>query len=292
MNDERSAVICQKIAHDLQLHVGDRITLVTANKLKRNTIVPKTAVFTVQGIISCGYQELDALWVFIPIENGFSFLPASSSDFIIKVQTDNSFSADVMKTKQFIEDYDYSAEVYTWNELNKSQFENFSSTRVLLLFIMLLIVLVASVNISSALIMIVFERRKEIAILKSIGGTCRGISFSFLIMGAFAGGGGLVIGLPVGLFAAVHINSIISISEKIINFCTKILFIIEKRDISSYRTIHLLDPAYYLQIIPVSIPIKDLFIIIIGTFLLSVAASFLPSLKAGKEKPLDTLRKL
>ena len=189
-------------------------------------------------------------------------------------------------------EYDYSAEIYTWNEMNKAQFENFSSTKILLLLIMLLIVLVASVNISSALVMIVLERRKEIAILKSIGGTRHGISFAFMIMGFFTGLGGVVIGLPAGLFTTIHINTIISVSEKIINFCTKILYLAEKKDISSYHAIHLLDPAYYLQIIPISIPVKELAIIVVCTVLLSLVASVFPSIKAGKEKPLDTLRKL
>ncbi len=292
LTEERNAVICQKIATDLNLHAGDRITLISANKLKRNTIVPKTAVFTVTGIVSCGYQELDALWIFIPIKAGFSFLPAVSSDFIVKVQTENAFSTDLMKTKNSIIEYDYSAEIYTWNEMNKAQFENFSSTKILLLLIMLLIVLVASVNISYALVMIVLERRKEIAILKSIGGTRQGISFSFLIMGFFTGIGGVVIGLPAGLFTTVHINTIIALSEKIINFCTKILYFAEKKDISSYHSIHLLDPAYYLQTIPISIPVKELSIIVVCTVLLSLVASVFPSIKAGKEKPLDTLRKL
>lgn len=292
LSGDRSAIVCQKIAQDLYLHAGDKITFISSNKLKNNIIVPKTATFTVTGIVSCGYQELDALWIFIPIKAGFSFLPMSSSDFIVKVQTDDSFSPQLMKTKHYISDYDYSADVYTWNELNKSQFENFSSTKILLLLIMLLIVLVASVNISSALVMIVLERRKEIAILKSIGGTRQGISFSFLIMGFLTGIGGLTIGLPAGLFTAIHINKIIAISEKIINLFTKILYVIEKKDLSSYKSIRLLDPAYYLQSIPVTIPIKELLIIVGGTILISFMASLFPSLKAGKEKPLDTLRKL
>ncbi|MCR5762337.1 MAG: FtsX-like permease family protein [Treponema sp.] len=292
LKNERSAVICQKIAQDLNVHAGDRITLITANKIRRNVILPKTAVFTVEGIVSCGYQELDALWIFIPLSSGFSFLPDLSSDYIVKVQTENSFSADLIKTKHLIADYDCSADVYTWNELNKSQFENFSSTRILLMLIMLLIVLVASINISSALIMIVLERRKEIAILKSIGGNAKGISFSFLIMGCFAGMGGLIIGLPIGLLSSAHINKIISASESAINFCTKIVYLLEKKDFSSYNSVHLLDPAYYLQNIPISMPVKELLIIVAGTVFLSLAASVLPSLKAGKEKPLDTLRKI
>lgn len=292
LTDDRSAIICQKLAKDLNLKVGDRISLVSANKIKRKTIVPKTVVFTVQGIVSCGYQELDALWIFIPLSAGFSFLPRSSSEYIVKVSAKDSFSTDLIKTKYEISEFDSTSDVYTWTEMNKSQFENFSSTKILLLLIMLLIVLVASINISSALVMVVLERRKEIAILKSIGGSRHGISFAFLIMGVLSGIGGLIIGLPLGILSAINVNSIISASEKVINFISKLFYLIQSNDIASYNDIHLLNPEYYLQNIPISIPVKDIIIISVGTIVLSLAASVFPSIKAGKEKPLDTLRKL
>ena len=92
--------------------------------------------------------------------------------------------------------------------MNATEFENFSSTRVMLVFIMLLVVLVASVNISSAIVMLVMERRKEIAILKSCGASSSGITFSFLLTGLACGTGGVMAGLPVGLLLSVNANAL------------------------------------------------------------------------------------
>ena len=292
LSEERTAVIGQKLAQDLRLHVGDRLTLVTSAKMTNAAIVPKTAVFTVGGIVSCGYQELDALWVFIPLQAGFSFLPRASSQFIVKLATGNSFSPDLMQISWRVQLRSGPASVYTWNELNAAQYENFSSTKVLLLLIMLLIVLVASVNISSALVMIVLERRKEIAILKSLGATQSGVTVAFLLVGAAAGAGGVFCGLPLGLLAAVNINQLLAFFEKMLNVLSKFVYLLGHEDASLYSSIHLLDPAYYLQHIPITIPFAELFIIVLGTLLLSLLASSFPAVKAGKEKPLDTLRKV
>ena len=178
----------------------------------------------------------------------------------------------------------------SWDKINASQYENFASTKLLLMVIMLLIVLVASVNISSALIMLVMERKKEIAILKSLGGSAGGISLAFLIVGVLCGLGGVLIGLPIGLLCAVNCNYIINLAEKALNFFSKFVYLL--KGVDSYSTIRLLDPAYYLQNIPISIPLRELFLISAGTLVLSLFASSFPAVKAGQEKPIDTLRKI
>jgi lipoprotein-releasing system permease protein len=80
--------------------------------------------------------------------------------------------------------------------------------------------------------------------------------------------------------------------EKIINFFVKFLYILFNADLSSFKGVRLLDPAFYLQDIPISVPFKELLVIAFGTLLLSLAVSAIPAVKAGREKPLDTLRKL
>lgn len=99
-------------------------------------------------------------------------------------------------------------------------------------------------------------------------------------------------GIPTGLLAAVNINGIISVMEKGVNVCAKFVYLLKNGDSAAYSGIHLLDPAYYLQQIPVSVPFNELFIIAAGTMVLSLAVSAVPAIKAGREKPLDTLRKM
>ena len=94
-------------------------------------------------------------------------------------------------------------------------------------------------------------------------------------------------------FVTMSFNAeIISFMEKIVNFGAEFVYLLSNANLSSYKEIHLLDPAYYLQNIPVSVPFNKLFIIASGTLLLSLIVSAIPAIKAGKEKPLDTLRKM
>lgn len=185
-------------------------------------------------------------------------------------------------------------EVYTWKELNRSQFQSFTTTRTLLLFIMLLIVFVASVNVSSALVMLVMERRQEIAILKSTGATPSGITISFLLAGFLTGLGGIVTGIPAGIFCAIHINGIFSLMEQGINALNRLGYIVAAgfgSSASMPAQIHLLDPAFYLEVIPVHLQRNEIFLIAAGTLVLSVVVSVFPAYRAGQEKPLDTMRK-
>ena len=156
---------------------------------------------------------------------------------------------------------------------------------------MMLIVLVASINISSAIIMLVIERQKEIAILKSLGASPWGITLSFLITAVTCSIGGLLIGMPVGLILSMNANAILSFIEKIVNGFAKIGFMINGIPVEQVTQIKLMDPAYYLQNIPVIIPWGQIIMIGLSTLLLSIIVSLIPSIKAGKEKPLDILRK-
>lgn len=290
--DEKHAIVCKKMADDLGVKAGDRISMIAANVKSNGMIIPKTAVFTVGGIVSCGYQELDALWIFIPLKTGFDFIPANAASYSLNLTTDGTFTNIPQKVKAMAREHFPFAGIWTWNEQNASQFENFSSTRILLLLIMLLIILVASVNISSALVMVVMERLKEIAILKSVGASPQLITTAFLMAGFACGLGGVAFGLPLGILAAVNINPLLRLLEKITNlFGAGIYYILHFSAHSSYSEIKLLDPAYYLQDIPPSLSAKELLVIAVGTLLLSLLVSFIPALKAGKEKPLDTLRK-
>ena len=294
LRKKNTAVIGKKLAEMLELTAGDTFRLITARRLSSGKIVPKITPFTVSAVISCGYQELDALWVFIPLSAGFSILPVQSSEVHVALETAEPFDFVALgKTQLNVEEsVPQYTRVYLWDELNAAQFENFSSTQIMLLFIMLLIVLVASVNISSALVMLVMERRKEIAILKSLGGTSSGISFAFLVTGLVTGAIGVVTGIPAGLLCAVNFDRIISGIERALNIIAQCVSVLKSGSFDSVGQIHLLDPAFYLQKIPLAIPLGQLIIIGCGTLLLSLMVSAIPAIRAGREKPIDTLRKI
>ncbi len=294
LEQKNSAVIGKKLAEMLELTAGDTFRLITARRLANGKILPKITPCKVSAVISCGYQELDALWVFIPLSAGFSLLPVQSSEIHVALETADAFDfvslgQVQLRVENQVPQY---TRVYLWNELNSAQFENFSSTQIMLLFIMLLIVLVASVNISSALVMLVMERRKEIAILKSLGGSSEGISFAFLVTGLVTGAIGVLAGIPLGLLCAVNFDRIISLIEGMLNAIAQACCLLTTGSLADFTQIHLLDPAFYLQKIPLAIPLEQLIIIGSGTLILSLLVSAIPAIRAGREKPIDTLRKI
>jgi len=306
-DSKNSAIIGAKLAEILNVKAGDTIRLITikddnnentsnndeVENVKKINLRPKITPLKISGIVSSGYQELDALWIFIPIENGFKILPKKSSRFMIGIQTPNAFDINLEFAYKDVEKHipRYSR-IYRWNELNSAEYENFSSTQTMLLFIMMLIVLVASVNISSALVMLVMERRKEIAILKSLGASPLGVTLSFLITGMVTGGFGVLMGIPLGLLCSVNFNLIMNFIEKIVNIVAEFFYLLTHNSVSGLNEIHLLDPAFYLQNVPLNIPLLQLVVIGSGTLMLSLLMSALPAIKAGHEKPIETLRKI
>ncbi len=292
---ENQAIVGSVLAQKIGINVGDTLRLITIKTLPTGATVPKIASFTVCGIASCGYQELDALWVFVPLEKGFEFLSSNVSRIVLGVKTADAFSADLYRIADDIQRVcgkNYGA--YTWQELDYARFANFRTSKLMLMLVMCLIVLVACVNISSALVMLGIERRREIAILKSLGASPKGIKRAFVLTGLFCGAGGVIFGLPLGVFCALFTNQIISAIEKLVNAWGYLVYIIKSFFDSSliFVPVHLLDPAYYLETIPISFNVRELFGIGLLTILLSVLVSLLPASKAAREKPLDTLRKL
>lgn len=281
-NGEKTVIIGQKIAEDLNLHAGDDFKIITTKSVSK-MIVPKLATFKISAIVSSGYQELDQFWVFVPISIAYKNINLDDAAFSAMIDTKDAFATDLVRiqhdSRKYFGKY---ANVYRWDEVHAAEFENFSSTKVMLIFVMFLIVLVASVNISSAIIMLVMERQKEIAILKSIGATPKGISLSFLTAALSCSFGGLLIGVPVGILFTLFSNQIVNALEKTINFFTSLI---------NASQVKLMNPAYYLAEIPVEISVGNIVIVIAGVLILSIIVSYVPAKKAGKEKPLDILRK-
>jgi lipoprotein-releasing system permease protein len=286
------ALIGSKIAEDLGLRAGDSLRLITLRTGASGAPIPRSSLFTVAGVISSGYQELDSLWVFVSLDSGDLLQGASSLSFIGLTGGD-PFSKKLALTAWELSSLlprEYT--VYSWEELNAAWYENFASTKTMLLCIMILIVLVASVNISSALVILAIERRREIAILKSLGATSGGVSFAFLLAGISAGAAGVALGIPLGLLCAVNVNGIIGFMEKVVNLAAKFAYILAGPQGNFFIPLHLLDPAYYLEHIPVVLPFGSLFFIVCGTLVLSALAAVFPSIRAGREKPIDTLRRI
>jgi lipoprotein-releasing system permease protein len=281
LESARDMLLGENLASAIGAGVGDTVRLMTIRTGPSGRI-PRVSPFTVRGIVSSGYHELDALWCIISLEGGRRILSPESSAASLIVKIENPYRDADSKSFSIYSLLGSPWSVYTWKELMRSQYSSYESTRQLLLFIMALIVIVAAVNVSSATSMLVIERQRDIAVLKVTGAGIRGIS-SIFIWGSFLTGlTGAVIGITLGLLIGVNINPLIRSLEKALSFVSGLFHGSE---------VKILDPGFYLEAIPIVIDWTAVFLIGCFTVICSCIASWIPARRAGRLKPMDLLRK-
>lgn len=293
LSGKNSCVLGKKLAADLDVKAGDTVRLITTKENSSGRTMPRLTPLRVSGIVSSGYQELDSLWLFLSLESGFDLISSASGNAMLGIETDDAFSMGLEETYRALAPFlSMDGKLYRWSELNSAQYENFASTQIMLLLIMMLIVLVASVNISSALVMLVMERRKEIAILKSLGGTADGIALSFVVTGSVTGLFGALLGAPLGVVCSMNFSRIMAGIEIVVNLFSRLSHLVTEGSLSGYAGVRLLDEAFYLQNFDISPPAGKILFIAGATVILSLLVSLIPAVKAGREKPIGTLRKI
>jgi len=278
---DRDIVLGETLAGVIGVKLGDTVRLMMLRYSEEGRMSPRTASFTVSGIVSCGYNELDEIWCNISLEGGARILPDNSSTSIIVKIDDPYKNASDLRSEIYLK-LENSHTVYSWKEILRSQYSSYEITRQLLLFIMALIVMVAAVNVTSATSMLALERQKDIAVLKVTGSSIAGIRDIFLFGGFLTGLFGSIIGILLGLLIGVNINTIIRSLEIALSFFSGLF---------NGSEVKILDPGFYLETIPIIIDWNAVFLIGLFTIICSVLASWIPAHRAGKLKPMELLRK-
>jgi lipoprotein-releasing system permease protein len=279
---DRDIMLGETLATDIGVNVGDTVRLMTVRTGENERLMPRSASFTVRGIISCGYNEIDALWCIVNSEGGTRVLSPdqSSESLIVKIDDPYKNTEKIMWELYLSLGNGYS--VYSWKDLLRSQYSSYESTRQLLLFIMALIVIVAAVNVSSATSMLVLERQRDIAVLKFSGANIMGVTEVFLLGSFLTGLFGGILGIALGLLIGSNINLLIRSLEKLLSFFSSLFHGGE---------IKILDPDFYLETIPIIIDWKMVFLIGFFAIFCSVLSSWIPARRAGKLNPMELLRK-
>ncbi|MHB9295109.1 ABC transporter permease [Pillotina sp. SPG140] len=282
LESNREMLLGESLAQTIGVHAGDTVRLMTIHVNAEGKNVPRLNPFVVKGIISSGYRELDALWCIIDFEAGMELLYERMSSTYLMVKITDPYTNADSTSELFYEVLGPEYDIYTWKELQRSQYNSYESTRQLLLFIMALIVMVAAVSVASATSMLAIERRRELAVLKATGMSPRHTEYIFLWAAFFTGLIGALFGIGVGLLLGCSINTIIAVLETVINVFSTLFH---------GEPIKLLDPGFYLEVIPIIIDWNAVLLIGIFTVLCSVAASWIPAHRAGTLKPVEILRK-
>ncbi len=271
-------ILGQRLAENLGLHVGDSITLISPQgRATFAGMVPRIKSYPIAGTFSLGMHELDASLVFMPYVDAVSFFALSQPDVggdvasAIEVKGISPDGADALALS-IAQTTGGKYRVYGWQQAHASVFAALAVQRNVMVVILALIIVVAAFNIISGLIMLVQGKGKEIAILRTMGATRGMILRIFLMAGMGIGVMGTLLGLVLGLFAAINLESLRQALERVLG-------------------VELL-PAniYFLSTLPTRTDVSEVFIIVVSSLLLCFLATLYPAWRASSQQPADALR--
>jgi len=270
--DLPGVVIGKELAQNLGLLLFDTVEILLPMGISTPMgIVPKIKKFSVVGIFDSGSYEYDSSLVFMSLKNCKKFLGMKDTVTGIEIKVDDIYGAGrIAKAIQEKLGYPYWAR--SWMEMNKNLFSALKLEKRVMFIILSLIVIVAAFNIITTLIMTVMEKARDIAILKSMGATARGIMKIFMIEGVIIGAVGTLLGSITGIAVALNLKWISRAVEDAFNF--KILP----------------KGVYYLNDIPSQVKCEDVVVIVVAAMLISFLAAIYPSWRASRLDPAEALR--
>jgi lipoprotein-releasing system permease protein len=183
--------------------------------------------------------------------------------------------------------------ILTWMDVNRVLFEALQNEKVAIGFVVMLIIVSGAFNIIGSLVMTVMDKRKEIGILRALGATPSLIVRVFIMDGFFMGVIGSVMGIFIGFFLALNVETFFSVFESVVNALRDAiyaLFLMPLGFAPLPRFELLSDSIYYLEGVPVEIRFTDAFFITALAILISVLAAYYPAKKASLTKPVETIR--
>ncbi|MBN2753153.1 MAG: lipoprotein-releasing ABC transporter permease subunit [Rhodospirillaceae bacterium] len=267
-----AAVIGERMAQKMGISVGDRITLISPKG--QATVfgsVPRVRSYAVAAIFKVGMSEYDGTYVFIPMAAAqvFFIMPDRASQIDIGLIDADATAGIAPKINRMIGS---GLSVYDWRHANSSFFNAVQVERNVMFLILTLIILVAAFNIVSGLIMLVKDKGRDIAIMRTMGATRGAILRIFLMTGASIGVVGTMAGVVLGL-----------------TFCANIEHI--RRFIESLSGANLFNAEiYFLSKLPAEVDPSEVVTVVVMALVLSLAATIYPAWRAARLDPVEALR--
>ncbi len=263
--------IGKDLAISLDLKVGDKITLMSSSSIQ--TIIgalPKQESFTISSIFNSGFAEFDQNVIFMPVEDAISFFEASNDDLFLEIYLKKPERIDEAKKKiqNLFSDYF----VYSWADLNQSFFGALKVERNVMFIILSLIIIVAAFNIISGLTILVKNKTKEIAILRTLGVSSKSVAKIFFLVGFSIGFFATLTGVLLGVVFSYNIEKIRSLLSNLFN-------------ISLFP-----EEIYFLSKMPSEIDLNSILIITLCSIAITILVSIFPSYTASKLDPIKALK--
>ena len=263
--------IGKELSFNLNLKLGDKISIMSSTGIE--TIVgtlPKQETFIVSSIFDSGLADFDTNIAFInllTLENFFGF---NQKDRNLEIYLNNP--SDIQNIKLEIQKVFDNEFIYTWSDLNSSLFSALKVERNVMFIILSLIIIVAAFNIISGLTILVKNKTKDIAILKSIGVLNKSIIKIFFLVGVIIGTTATLFGIFLGVLFSLYIENL-------------------REFLSSTFNISLFpEEIYFLSTMPSEINPTSIFIISLSSIFITIIVSIFPAIKASKLDPVKGLK--
>ena len=268
--DKGEISISKEMGYDLNLKIDDKLSLIFPSS--EDTLVgsfPKQKTFRIKSFYNSGFNDFDKYIVFVNINDLESQLNLKFENRFLEIYFKDPTDIDKLKeelAKVYPEEL-----IYTWSDLNKPLFLALKVERNVMFIILSLIIIVAAFNIISGLTILVKNKTREIAILKSIGVKNHSIRKIFFLVGFTIGTSATIFGVILGIIFSIYIENI-------------------RQFISNLFNITLFpEEIYFLSKMPYELDIKSIFIISICSIISTCLVSLFPAIKASN---LDTIKSL
>ncbi len=256
--------IGKELAQNLGVMLDDTVVVVSPlGALAPMGLGPPMKKFQIKGIFDSGMYEYDTTLAYISLKSAQKFLNMEDAVSGVEVKVRDLYGVKEIARK-VQKELGFPFWTKDWMQMNRSLFAALKLERTVMFIILVLIVLVAAFGIVSTLIMVVMEKNKDIAILKSMGATARSIMRVFILEGLIIG----VVGTALGLIGGYIICRILA----------------------TYQFISLPRDIYYISHLPVKMNGLDFFLIAVSALGISFLATLYPSWQASKLDPAEALR--
>jgi len=261
-----------ELAKHLSVSLNDPIQVISPlGTMTPMGMMPKMKRFRVKGIFYSGMYEFDNTMAYVSLGSAQKFFGMGDHVTGIEIKTNDIYKVKEIG-KEIRKKMGFPFWTKDWMEMNRNLFSALKLEKIAMFIILILIVLVAAFNIISTLIMVVMEKNKDIAILKSMGAPSRGIFKVFIIEGLVISIVGTILGTIIGLGISLNLEMVTGFIENLFGF--KILA----------------SDVYYIDKLPSQVNPIDVGLIIITAILISLLATLYPSWRASKLDPAEALR--
>jgi lipoprotein-releasing system permease protein len=265
-------MIGRELSRNLNLFVGDTLNVVSPmGNITPLGMIPKMKKFRVVALFNTGMYEYDSTLAYVTLSEAQEFLGMGDSVTGVQLKV-----ADVYRTGELVKELNSKLgapfHARDWMQMNKNILFALKTEKMVMFIILTLIVLVAAFGIASTLFMVVMEKTKDIAILKSMGASGRSIMKIFVLEGLIIGITGTLIGMVGGLLIACNLQAIVDFIQRLTGFE---LF---SKDV------------YYLDHFPSQVVPGDVWLICLTAVLISLLATLYPAWQASRMPPAEALR--